>query len=124
MEWTFEETEEYQRHVAKTYGFELRIYDRGVGVGQRRFRCMVVLPSSDIFRFTDLMHDLEEAKQWCIRAAKSAYNEMVEERLHDAAPDLLAACKAFVEAWDKSHQLEKTDVALKMAKAAIEKATQ
>ena len=39
--------------------------------------------------------------------------------LHKAAPELLAACKAFVEAWEKSHQLEKTDVALKMAKEAI-----
>lgn len=39
-----------------------------------------------------------------------------------AAPDLLAACQAFVEAWEKSHQLEKTDIALRMAKQAIEKA--
>lgn len=36
--------------------------------------------------------------------------------------DLLAACRAFVEAWEKSLQLEKTDVALRMAKAAIAKA--
>lgn len=40
-----------------------------------------------------------------------------------AAPDLLDACIAFVAAWEKSHQPEKTDVALRMAKAAIEKAT-
>lgn len=39
-----------------------------------------------------------------------------------AAPDLLDACEAFVEAWKKSLQLEKTDVALRMAEAAIEKA--
>ena len=44
------------------------------------------------------------------------------ERLHDAAPDLLNACKAFVEAWERSLQLEKTDVALRLAKAAIERA--
>lgn len=43
-------------------------------------------------------------------------------RLIAAAPELLAACQAFVEAWDKSLQLEKTDVALRMAKEAIEKA--
>ena len=36
-----------------------------------------------------------------------------------AAPELLAACEAFVEAWEKSLQLEKTDVALRMAKSAI-----
>ena len=39
-----------------------------------------------------------------------------------ASPDLLAACEAFVEAWEKSHQLEKTDVAVRMAKEAIAKA--
>ncbi len=42
-----------------------------------------------------------------------------QDRLDAAAPELLAACKAFVEAWEKSHQLEKTDVALGMARAAI-----
>lgn len=42
--------------------------------------------------------------------------------LNTAAPDLLIACKTFVTAWETSHQLEKTDVALRMAKAAIEKA--
>lgn len=36
-----------------------------------------------------------------------------------AAPELLKACEAFVIAWEKSHQLEKTDVALKLAKQAI-----
>ena len=35
--------------------------------------------------------------------------------------DLLAACKAFVEAHEKSHQLEKTDMALRLAKVAIAK---
>jgi len=39
-----------------------------------------------------------------------------------AAPDLLEACEAFVVAWEKSLQLEKTDVALDMARAAIAKA--
>ena len=38
---------------------------------------------------------------------------------HDA---LLEACEAFIEAWDKSHQLEKTDLAVRLAKAAIEAA--
>ncbi len=46
----------------------------------------------------------------------------ITPHLITAAPDLLAACKAFVEAWEKSLQLEKTDVALRMAKEAIEKA--
>jgi len=44
-----------------------------------------------------------------------------DARLTSAAPDLLAACKAFVEAYEKS-QLKKTDVALTLAKAAIAKA--
>lgn len=43
-------------------------------------------------------------------------------KLMTAAPDLLAACRAFVEAYERSLQLEKTDVALRMAKEAIEKA--
>ncbi len=40
-------------------------------------------------------------------------------RLIAAAPQLYAACAAFVEAWEKSLQLEKTDVALNMARAAL-----
>lgn len=43
-------------------------------------------------------------------------------RLRDGAPELLEALKAFIVAWDKSLQLEKTDVALKLARAAIAKA--
>jgi len=39
-----------------------------------------------------------------------------------AAPELLAACKIFVEACEKLLQSEKTDIALKMAKQAIAKA--
>jgi len=40
----------------------------------------------------------------------------------ESQPDLLAACEAFLVAWDNSHQLEKTDIAAKMARAAIAKA--
>ena len=43
-------------------------------------------------------------------------------RACNALPDLLEACKAFVAAYDRSHQLEKTDVAVRMARAAIAKA--
>jgi hypothetical protein len=43
-------------------------------------------------------------------------------RLIAAAPDLLAACEAFVDAYGRSHQLEKTDKAERMARTAIEKA--
>lgn len=39
-----------------------------------------------------------------------------------AAPELLEACQAFVTAYEKPHQLEKTDTALRLAKAAIAKA--
>jgi len=49
-------------------------------------------------------------------------DETANIALITAAPDLLAACKAFVEAWEKSSQLEKTDVALQMAKSAIARA--
>lgn len=45
-----------------------------------------------------------------------------DKALIAAAPDLLAACQAFAEAYEKSLQLEKTDVALRMAKQAIAKA--
>lgn len=44
------------------------------------------------------------------------------EALLAAAPDLLAACKAFVETWSRTNQREKLDVARRMAEAAIEKA--
>tara|TARA_S200002703_G_scaffold123010_1_gene108940 strand:+ start:24 stop:323 length:300 start_codon:yes stop_codon:yes gene_type:complete len=43
-------------------------------------------------------------------------------KLIAAAPDLLEACKLFVMAWEKSLQLEKTDIALSAAKYAIKKA--
>lgn len=43
-------------------------------------------------------------------------------RLIAAAPELLEACQAFVTAYEKSLQLEKTDTALRLAKAAIAKA--
>lgn len=45
--------------------------------------------------------------------------EGAAERLREAAPALLKACEAFVQAWKHSHQLEKTDVALRLAEAAI-----
>ena len=41
-----------------------------------------------------------------------------------AAPEMYEALKAFVEAYEKSLQLEKTDVALRLAKAALSKAQQ
>ena len=43
-------------------------------------------------------------------------------RLIAAAPQLLKACKAFVAAYEKSLQLEKTDMAVRMARIAIEAA--
>ncbi len=46
---------------------------------------------------------------------------LANARLIAAAPELLEACKAFVEAWEKSLQLEKTDTALRLAKTAIAK---
>ena len=37
----------------------------------------------------------------------------------DLHEDLVKACEAFIEAYEKSHQIEKTDVAVRMAKAAL-----
>ena len=48
--------------------------------------------------------------------------QIANAHLIAAAPDLLEACMAFVTAHEKSHQLEKTDVALRMCKKAIDKA--
>lgn len=53
---------------------------------------------------------------------KYGFDNEADKTLIAAAPELLAACQAFVEAWEESLQLEKTDVALRMAKQAIEKA--
>ena len=49
-------------------------------------------------------------------------DQKANARLIAAAPEMLAACEAFVVAWEKSHQLEKTDVAMRMARIAIAKA--
>lgn len=65
------------------------------------------------FGRVDAMHTTEEARRITRANAK----------LFAAAPDLLEACQAFVAVWEKSHQLEKTDVALRLARAAIAKAT-
>ena len=66
----------------------------------------------------DALKDLSTWMWWYCQGEdgpKEGYNPIVA----DAAPALLAACEAFVRAWEKSLQLEKTDVALRMAKAAI-----
>lgn len=38
-----------------------------------------------------------------------------------AVPEMIEALEAFITAWEQSRQLEKTDVALRLAKAAIAK---
>jgi cell division septum initiation protein DivIVA len=51
-------------------------------------------------------------------------NERLEKQnaeLRARIAELESALQAFVEAWEKSHQLEKTDVALRMARKALEK---
>ncbi|KKN89722.1 hypothetical protein LCGC14_0235680 [marine sediment metagenome] len=45
--------------------------------------------------------------------------EGTERRLNRDKKALLEACEAFVKAWEKSHQLEKTDVAMRKARIAI-----
>lgn len=69
--------------------------------------------------------DEVDSEPWIIATAHGGLlcdEQAANCQLITAAPDLLLACKAFVEAWKKSHQLEKTDIALRMAEAAIEKA--
>ena len=39
-----------------------------------------------------------------------------------AAPDLLEACEKFLEVWDRTGQIVKTDVAVRMMRVAIDKA--
>ncbi len=54
------------------------------------------------------------------------YDEIQEAnaRLIAAAPALLEACKAFIEAYTKSLQMEKADVAVRMAQQAIDAVTE
>ena len=44
-------------------------------------------------------------------------SELIELQQQNA--EMRAALEAFVEAWEKSHQLEKTDVAFRMAQQAL-----
>jgi hypothetical protein len=39
--------------------------------------------------------------------------------LRESHERLRVACESFVVAWDKSHQLEKTEVAMRLARAAL-----
>ncbi|MEN6532148.1 MAG: hypothetical protein ABFD89_00700 [Bryobacteraceae bacterium] len=52
----------------------------------------------------------------------TVHEQTANIRLIAAAPEMLAALRAFVTAWDECLQLEKTDVALRLARAAIAKA--
>ena len=70
-------------------------------------------------------NDMHGNSWWQIDADDRSVADVYEAKdtvLIAAAPDLLAACEACVEAWDKTLQLEKTDVALVLAKTAITKA--
>lgn len=55
----------------------------------------------------------------CPTVAEGDAIGLANAHLCKAAPKLLAACEAFVIAWEKSLQLEKTDHALMLAKEAI-----
>lgn len=126
MEWSLIDTERKEKEYRATSedGLILLIRDRGAGMGQRRYACQVSSQSGHIYRYVDLIDDLERAKDWAKGAAKSAAVQVAEERLQAAAPDMLEALKAFVEAHEKSGQLEKTDTALRLARLAIEKVEQ
>jgi len=91
--------------------------------------CRALLAYQDkesMFRLPANISDLRQAiaKAEGLNATRSTLNAKVilaNARLIAAAPDLLEACKAFVESWEKSLQLEKTDTALRLAKQAIAK---
>jgi hypothetical protein len=70
---------------------------------------------------TDVVAMLHDAIEDLQRDRADALKLKKAEAKRDQA---LAACRAFVEAWDKSHQLEKTDVAYRLARAAIEECGQ
>lgn len=40
----------------------------------------------------------------------------------DPTDELIEACRRFIEAWERCHQLEKTDVAVRLARTALDKA--
>lgn len=52
------------------------------------------------------------------RPAMNANARLIVQAVNSHA-SMIEALKAFVEAWEKSHQLEKTDVALRMARKAL-----
>ena len=61
--------------------------------------------------------------QDCITHHICACQQARLEWLEKTNKELLAACEAFITAqWEKSLQLEKTDIALRMAKDATSKA--
>lgn len=58
----------------------------------------------------------------CPTKAELDTQGLANAHLVKAAPELLDACEAFVLAWAKSLQLEKTDRAMLLARAAIARA--
>lgn len=70
----------------------------------------------------DELSSLDDIMTASIAEMKRTTSGLLAEFDRSAAPELLAACEAFVEAWEKSHQLEKTDVAYRMAVDALARA--
>ena len=60
---------------------------------------------------------IQNYRHWCSQEELEANAQLIA-----AAPDMLEALEAFAEAWEKSHQLEKTDLALRKANDALRKA--
>lgn len=91
----------------------------------RAEKAEALLHDIETSQFSESMQELGAFRERCqvSEAAVVKFRQRAEkaERERNQA---LAACRAFVEAWDKSHQLEKTDVAYRLAREAIEECGQ